>query len=264
MGYRCVLYFREINTVLYEKEILHINKAFKSQVYMKYMYSYKKARHKKDLRKNLCLAHKITVDREIRMCSKRRSVQTVRLRAEYQFSSRAAGRVLPFLEIWQLVIGISAGNSIIRIPPITFTDWHVQDTRMRKGGTAVPLIITVPTRGLGSGATTETGAILMVKVTQVGILTIERARGTTGILTVAARQDPKLTKTDRVVIPIVAATDTTHTVVIDPDFVNYHESQRIYLHFRDCFKSYTLIYYSFAVLLSYISLIFLYIFLIYL
>jgi len=72
---------------------------------------------------------------------------------------------------------------------------------MRKGGTTIPqLIITVQTRGL-DGIFTETGAILMIKITD-GTLTIEhrRAATTIGILKVVVPQDPELTRISTVMV----------------------------------------------------------------
>lgn len=92
---------------------------------------------------------------------------------------------------------------------------------MRKGGTTIPPIIIVPTRGLGNGTTTEIGAILTATVPHHGILMVEVDHRTRGIPTLAARQDPEPTKIQRVVIPIVAMTDIlTRTAVIGLDSIN--------------------------------------------
>lgn len=105
---------------------------------------------------------------------------------------------------------------------------------MRKGGTAVTrLVITVLMKGRGSGAPTETGAILMVNFPRADLLMIEHRRATTGILTVAACQDPELTKIDQAVIPMVTAI-TIRTAVINLDFANYGTRvlTRFTLHFE--------------------------------
>lgn len=102
---------------------------------------------------------------------------------------------------------------------------------MRKGGTAVSrLVITVPTRRLGSGTTTGTGAIpRAVRVTRAATRKIANRRAvTTGTRTAAAaaaaRQDPERTRIDRADIPTVTATDiTTRIAVISLDFENYRE-----------------------------------------
>lgn len=81
--------------------------------------------------------------------------------------------------------------------------------------------------GHGSGTTTGIGAILTVKATRVGILTIEHRRAVMeGILTAVTRQVSELMKIDRVVIP--TATDiTTRTAVISLDFADRNGSRRI-------------------------------------
>lgn len=85
---------------------------------------------------------------------------------------------------------------------------------MRKGGTAVSrLVITVPTRELGNGVTTETGAILTVKVTQA-------ARD---ILTTVVRQE--LMKIDQATPTVMDI--TTHTVVISLNFANCDETRSV-------------------------------------
>lgn len=90
---------------------------------------------------------------------------------------------------------------------------------MRKGGTVVSrLVITVLMKGLGNGASTETGAILTVNIPRTDLLTIEHRMVTTDILIVAA-QDPEMTKIDQI-IPTVTAI-TIHTVVINLVFANY-------------------------------------------
>lgn len=90
---------------------------------------------------------------------------------------------------------------------------------MRKGGTEVSrLVITVLMKGLGSGASTETGAILTVNIPRADLLTIDHRRVMTDILIVAA-QNPEMTKTDQV-IPMVTAI-TIHTAVINLVFANY-------------------------------------------
>lgn len=85
--------------------------------------------------------------------------------------------------------------------------------RIWKGGTAVTqLAITILTKGLGSGISTETEAILTVNITlSIRELTIER-RATIGILTAAVRQDPEMMKVDQVIQVILQAI-TIHTAV---------------------------------------------------
>lgn len=90
---------------------------------------------------------------------------------------------------------------------------------MQKGGMVVSrLVITVLMKGLGSGASTETGAILTVNIPRADLLTIDHRRVMTDILIVVA-QNPEMTKIDQV-IPMVIAI-TIHTAVINLVFVNY-------------------------------------------
>jgi len=82
---------------------------------------------------------------------------------------------------------------------------------MRKGGKAEISrpVITILTKGLGSGTSSETGAILTVNF-RADLLMIGH-RATTDILTAA---DLEMTKIDQAVISMVTAT-STHTMVIN-------------------------------------------------
>jgi len=85
---------------------------------------------------------------------------------------------------------------------------------MRKGGKAEisRLVITSLTKGLGSGTSSEIGAILTDNF-RADLLTIGH-RATTDILTTAARQGLEMTKIDQAVISMVTAI-STHTTVIN-------------------------------------------------
>jgi len=85
---------------------------------------------------------------------------------------------------------------------------------MRKGGEAEisRLVITILTKGLGSGISSETGVILTVNF-RADLFTIGH-RATTDILTAAAHQDLEMTKIDQVVISMITAI-STHIAVIN-------------------------------------------------